>query len=347
MPNDHGPGTDATTAPASGRAGRRAMLRAGAAIGATAALGAAQALRADSASAAGRHGSRLPYPDVADTSHATERAARIIKAFFAAKSLHQAAAMVSFFAPAPAPVLYIDAGLGLTWPSQASLLQVWSSPPFSTAPADALSYPIRVAGDERSATIEFVDTPKLLGQEFRFLSSLTFDRRGKIVRWIDYWDGRGSLTHLPIGTLGPYPTDFRDGQGSAAKAVKTAATRLQAAFGANDPATAAGLFTPDAVYEDMALHTRVEGQPQIQRYLTRGLATLPYGAGAAVANVTGSGRGGGYEWRAAPSAAPLARGHTVLELDNAGKVSRFTVIYDAFQFPDAAYQSLGLLALEL
>jgi hypothetical protein len=37
----------------------------------------------------------------------------------------------------------------------------------------------------------------------------------------------------------------------------------------------------------------------------------------------------------------------VLELDDAGKISRVTVIYDAFQFPDATYQSLGLLALEL
>jgi hypothetical protein len=336
MPNDHALS-----------AGRRTMLRAGAAIGATAALGAAEALRAGSASAAERHESRLPYPDVADTSHATTRVARIVKAFFTAKSLHQGAKMVSFFAPAPAPVLYIDAGLGFTWPSQASLLQVWSNPPFSTAPADALSYPLRIVGDERSATIEFVDTPKLLGQEFRFLSSLTFDSRGKIVRWIDYWDGRSSLTHLPIGTLGPYPADFRDGQGSAAQAIKKAATQLQAAFAATDPATAAALFTPDAVYEDMALHARAEGQPQIQRYLTRGLATLPYGAGASVANVTGSQHGGGYEWRAARSAAPLQRGHTVLELDDAGKISRLTVIYDAFQFPDATYQSLGLLALEL
>jgi hypothetical protein len=328
-------------------AGRHALLRAGTAIGAATALGAADAVQAGSARAQPRHGSRLPYPDVADTSHASERVARIVKAFFAAKSLHQGAAMVSFFAPAPAPVLYIDAGLGFTWPSQSALLQVWSSPPFSTAPADALSYPLRIVGDERSATIEFVDTPKLLGQEFRFLSSLTFDRRGKIVRWIDYWDGRSSLTDLPIGTLGPYPTDFRDGQGSAAAAITAAATRLQAAFGASDPAAAAGLFTPDAVYEDMALHARVEGQPQIQRYLTRALARLPYGPGAAVANVTGSGRGGGYEWHAAPLAAPLRRGHTVLQLDEAGMISRFTVTYDAFQFTDAAYQSLGLLALEL
>ena len=98
--------------------------------------------------------------------------------------------MVSFFARDP--VLYIDAGLGFAWPSRASLTQVWTNPPFSTAPPDALSYPVRVIGDCRSALIEFVDTPKLLGKEFRFLSSITFNDKCQIVRWIDYWDGRSS-----------------------------------------------------------------------------------------------------------------------------------------------------------
>ena len=51
----------------------------------------------------------------------------------------------------------------------------------------------------------------------------------------------------------------------------------------------------------MALHTRVEGQLQIQRYLTRGLTLLPYGPGASLVHVDGSDRGGGYEWHAARS----------------------------------------------
>jgi hypothetical protein len=271
-----------------------------------------------------------------------------VKRFFVAKSLHQGAAMVAFFAPAPTPVIYIDAGLGAQWPSQASLLQVWSNPPFSSAPPDALSYPLRIIGDLDSAVIEFVDTPKLLGSEFRFISSLTFDQHGKIVRWIDYWDGRSSLAHIPIGAFGPYPTeaDFRDGQGTAAGAITTAASSLQTAFSAGDATAAAALFTPDALYEDMALHARVEGQLQIQRYLTRALPSVPYGPGASVANVTGSAQGGGYEWHAAPAAAPLVRGHTALQLDASGAIARFTVIYDSYQFPDATYRALGALSLE-
>ncbi len=294
----------------------------------------------------GKHGKKLPYPDVTDTSHATDRVADIFEGFFSAKSLHQAAPMVSYFAPAPQPVLYIDAGLGFSWPSQASLLAVWSSPSFANGPATALSYPLRVIGDTHSALVEFVDTPDLLGNEFRFLASVTFDDRGKIVRWVDYWDGRSSLTRLPIGTFGPYPTDFHDNLVNASARIKHVATTLQAALQAGNAAAAALLFTPDAVYEDMALHTRIQGQVQIQRYLVRGLAQLPYGAGASVAHVVGSDEGGGYEWLAAPSAAPLVRGNTALELDGEGRITRLTTIYDSYQFPDAKYQSLVLLGAE-
>jgi hypothetical protein len=287
--------------------------------------------------------SNLPYPNVTDTSHATDRAADIFAGFFTAKSLHNGVAMVNFFGPDP--VLYIDAGLGFSWPSRASLLQVWTNPPFSTGPANALSYPLRVIGDTHSALIEFVDTPPLLGSEFRFLSSITFNDKGQIVRWIDYWDGRSSLVHLPIGTLGPYPTDFHDNVVNASDRIKQVSQALQSALAANNPAAAAALFTPDALYEDMALHTRVEGQLQIQRYLTRGLATLPYGVGASVAHVVGSDRGGGYEWHAMPSA-PIFRGNTALELDKSGKITRFTVIYDSYQYTAAQYDAMVSLAAE-
>ena len=253
------------------------------------------------------------------------------------KSLHDGKKMVSFFAPDP--VLYIDAGLGFAWPSRASLTQVWTNPPFSSAPPDALSYPLRVIGDCRSALIEFVDTPKLLGREFRFLSSITFNDKCQIVRWIDYWDGRSSQTRIPIGTLGPYPQDFHDSVVNASRTIKKVAQALQDAFSAGDAAKAATLFTPDAVFEDMALHTRVEGQLQIQRYLTRGLTLLPYGPGASLVHVDGSDRGGGYEWHAAMSAIPLQRGNTAIELDDDGNITRFTTIYDLYQLTDTAYQS--------
>ena len=49
----------------------------------------------------------------------------------------------------------------------------------------------------------------------------------------------------------------------------------------------------------------------------------------------------------APTPARAAqRGITVLELDDSGKISRFTAIYDSYQFPDDRYRALGVLNLE-
>ena len=163
---------------------------------------------------------------------------------------------------------------------------------------------------------------------------------------VDYWDGRSSQVKIPIGTLGPYPTDFNDNIVNASATIKQVSQALQDAFAAGNAAAAAQLFTTDAVYEDMALHTRVEGQIQIQRYLARGLNQLPYGVGASLAHVVGSDQGGGFEWHAAPSAAPLQRGNTAIELDDHGGITRFTTIYDSYQFSDAQYQSLVLLGAE-
>jgi hypothetical protein len=175
---------------------------------------------------------------------------------------------------------------------------------------------------------------------------VTFNNRAQIVRWIDYWDGRSSQVKIPIGTFGPYPVDFNDNVVNASAGIMHVSQALQGAFAAGDAAEAAQLFTADAVYEDMALRTRVEGQLQIQRYLTRGLNQLPYGVGASVAHVVGSDQGGGFEWHAAPSAAPLQRGNTGIELDRNGQITRFTTIYDSYQFSDAQYQSLVLLGAE-
>jgi hypothetical protein len=287
---------------------------------------------------------KLPFPDVLDSSHGTKKAATIFQEFFTAKSEHDGAAMVSFFAPDP--VLYIDAGLGMTWPSRAALLQVWTTGKFAVKNPAAISYPVRVVGDEHSAVIEMIDTPPLLGSEFRFLSSVTFDDKARMVRWIDYWDGRSSLVHLPIGTFGPYPSDFHDNVVNASATIQQISQALQDRFSAGDAAGATQLFTPDAVFEDMALHTRVEGQLQIQRYLTRALGSVPYGPGASLAHVVGSDAGGGYEWKAAVVASPLVRGNTALELDEDGKISRFTTIYDSFQLTTQAYLALVLLAAE-
>ena len=84
-------------------------------------------------------------------------------------------------------------------------------------------------------------------------------------------------------------------------------------------------------------HTRVRGQLQAQRYYTRALGHLPYGPGAALIHAEGSPRAAAGSGRRAPGAAPVRRGHTCVELNEAGKISRLTAIYDSSLPSYAAY----------
>jgi hypothetical protein len=321
------------------------MLRAGAAAGTAAALGAAGIFAAGTASAATTAGSGnqgLPYPSgVTDASHCTPEVAAIFRGIFTAKSEHDAAAFLSYFSQAN--TAYMDAVLGVVLAGFGEVSGFFT-PFLASAPAGAISYPLRIVGDTRSATVELVDTPALFGYEIRALSSVTFDSNQKIIRWIDYWDGRSSLQPHTIAS--DYPTDFLDSEQNAAPAAVQAARALQAAFAAGDAAAAVALMSYDVVHEDMAAHTRVRGQSDAQRYYTRALGQLPYGPGAALVHADGSRQGGGYEWSAAPDAAPMRRGHTCVELDEAGLISRLTAIYDSSLLSYSAYQSVVGLAAE-
>lgn len=324
---------------------RRTMLRTGAMAGTAAALGAtgvftAATARAATPAANGRQ--QLPYPSgVTDTSHCTPEIAAVFRGILTAKSRHDAAEFLSYFSRTN--TVYIDACLGVTMTGWQALNNFFT-PFLAGVPADAISYPLRIVGDARSAAIEFVDTPAFFGQEIRTLSTVTFDDNHKVTRWVDYWDGRSSLIQNTIADT--YPTDFSDAQQNAHPAVARAARALQTAFAAGDAGGAVALMSDDVVHEDLAAHTRVRGTLQAQRYYTRALGQLPYGPGAALVHTGGSRQGGGYEWTAAPHAAPIRRGHTCLELDGTGKVSRLTTNYDSSLLTHAAYQSLIGLSAE-
>ena len=289
---------------------------------------------------AGAAGGQTPYPDFADVSHATPDAARILRQFFTAKSAHRPAEMMALFNPDS--VLYIDASSGNSWPSWDSLNKIFSTMMPKMVPA-ALSYPVRIYGDRRSALVAFTDTPELFGKELRILGAVSFDDKGRIIRWMDYWDGRSSVRKTAIGPT--YPTDFHDDVGNATGRIADTARRLQAAFAAGDAKAAAALFSNDAVYEDMALHSQVLGRLAIERYLGRALGKVPYSSGAGVAHVVGADMGGGYEWRAGPGF-PQRRGNTAVELDKQGQISRLTVVYDSGLFTDDAYKALVALSGE-
>jgi len=283
----------------------------------------------------------LPYPDVTDTSHATPEAVKVLKAFFVAKSAHKPADMMTHFAPGDS-VLYIDASSGNSWPNWAALNTIFTNLMPKMKP-EALSYPLRILGDRHSALVYFEDTPELFGKELRILGAVSFDDQGRIVRWMDYWDGRSSTRKTAIAAT--YPTDFHDNIGNATGRIADTAKKLQAAFSAGDAKAAASLFSLDAAYEDMALHGQVLGRLAIERYLTRSLAKLPYGGSASVAHVVGGDLGGGYEWHAAQGF-PQRRGNTAIELDKQGQITRLTVVYDGGLFTDDAYRQLVQLSAE-
>ena len=326
---------------------RRTVIRTAAMVGTTAALATAgAALGAGGASAAPLAPARrdsLPYPPhVTDTSHCTPEVAEIFRGFYSAKSEHNAAKLMTYFSKTNA--YYIDASSGSLWPSWDSLNALFTPFFASGLPADALSYPLRIVGDASSAMVEFEDRPEFFGHELRILGSVTFDSDHKIIRWIDYWDGRSALVQNSIKST--YPTDFKDGVQRSSPEVVRVATALAAAFAAGDAEAALALMSYDVVHEDMAAHTRVRGQLQVGRYYARALAALPYGTGSSLAHVEGSRLGGGFEWRAAAVASPMRRGHTCIELDQFGQISRLTVIYDSSLISYQAYQGLVGLAAE-
>jgi hypothetical protein len=283
--------------------------------------------------------SSLPYPDMVDTSHASKDAADFFRVFFTAKSLHRPAEMMQHFARDK--VLYIDATSGGIWPSWDALNAVFQN--FLAKPPTALSYPLAIYGDRQSALVSFADTPELFGRELRILGAVSFDKDGKIIRWMDYWDGRSSNVR---NTLKPtYPTAFDDIIGNSSAGIAQTATALQGALAHGNAAAASALFTPDAVYEDMALHTQILGRLAIARYLNRALGRVPYGTGSTMVHIVGSDQGGGYEWR--PSAPfPMRRGIIALALDEHGQIMRLTAAYDSSLFDDPTYQVLVQLAAE-
>jgi hypothetical protein len=281
-----------------------------------------------------------PYPDIADISHASPGAAANFRAFFTPKSAHDPKALMDRFNKTG--VLYIDATSGGNWPNWDALNGIFSGFLPKVGP-EGLSYPLRIYGDEKSALVAFEDTPQLFGRELRILGAVSFDKDGRVIRWMDYWDGRSSVTK---NTIGPnYPTDFHDDVGNGTGRIVEVSNKLEQAFASGDAAAAASLFSLDATYEDMAMHSQILGRLAIQRYLTRFLPKAPFGPGASLAHVVGSDLGGGYEWKAGPSF-PMKRGNTAIALDEQGRITRLTVVYDSSLLSDADYHAMVALSAE-
>jgi hypothetical protein len=243
--------------------------------------------------------------------------------------------------------VYFDATLGWGWTTNADLRKVWEQymPGWT---AEAKSYPTQILGDLTSAVVFMTDTPELFGGEIRAIAVIDMED-GKIVRWVDYWDGRGfGNTDLVTSMRVPedsYPHDLgastvTDSRGKIAEA----ADELSAALAAGDAHRAGELFAYDAQFEDMALRTQIRGQAAITRYLQRALPDLPYGQ-ASIRHIVGTGQGGGYEWHAEGHAVP--RGAAALELSQDAKITKFTVVWDGSLLDDSAITAAAAHAVDM
>ena len=285
------------------------------------------------------------YPEVADTSHATPQAAAFFKSYFTAKSEHKPAPTTDHFSEAH--LTYIDAALGWPFYNKKGMTEIFEQfmPKW---PPTGLSYPTRISGDMHSAVVAFTDTPELFGGEIRILAAIDL-KDGKVVRWIDYWDGRSFGAEMAAKMRTPpdkFPTNFDydvASEGASAK-IKDVSQKLAAAFASGNAAAADALFSNDAVYLDRALRVRILGKQAIGKYLGRVLATAPYGRGSKLMHVVGSDQGGGFEWTNDASA--VKRGVVAIDLNSTGQIERLDTTWDNGVMSDADLQALVLLSIE-
>jgi hypothetical protein len=293
----------------------------------------------------------LIYPDVVDASHAAPYTRKYIESFFAAKSKHNISESMCFFSRNM--YTYTDATLGWTFNSYDALQGVLQQY-MPTWPAGSLSYPVRIIGGPQSAAVEFIDQAPLFGSEIRSFGSIDF-QDGKIVRWIDYWDGNNWQPFSSYQALrtpqSQFPTEFKEslvGNHNASVKIISVATQLQAAFAKGDAAAAANLFSYEATLEDRTARTQIVSQADIQRYFSRVLSTAPFGNGSTLRHIVGGDSGGGFEWIAAATSptAPSLSGYSIIELNSAAKITRISTIYDGGQISPSNLQSLTKLGLE-
>ncbi|MFG3133263.1 nuclear transport factor 2 family protein [Streptomyces tendae] len=285
-----------------------------------------------------------PYPGPADTSNATAQAARLLTSFFTAKTLRRIEATHAHFSPEQ--TYYADATLGWEFPSNEALRQVWEQymPRWGEA---ARSYPVQVLGDTSGAAVVMTDTPELFGGEIRGIAIVDFVDE-KIMRWVDYWDGRGFGTgaadHLRVPAEDfPASLGADTVQARPAPVLGAAVEHLMPAIRSGDDGRLNELLAYDATLEDLALRTRVRGRAAVVRYLQRACGRLPY-QGAVVRHVAGNEQGGGFEWTAEGEEVP--RGAAALALDGDGRITSLTLCWDGSLLDDDRITALTTLAIE-
>jgi hypothetical protein len=281
---------------------------------------------------------------IQDSAYASPAVAQLIRDYHEAKSRHDVEATMSFFSRDN--LVYSDATLG-TVSSWDSLHDLFSQ--YMPAWGEGVSYATAVLGNEHSAVVVLRDSPELFGAEILALAAVDFGGDGKITRWVDYWDSRhfGLTLAAQMRTpLESFPESFGEENtpGSADPEMNDLVERLITRLSRSDATGAGTMFAVDAVLEDVTTHTAVRGRAAIERYLTRVIAQLPYGAGASVRRVLGSATSGGFEWVNPGSEAK--RGISAVSLDGDGNIVQMLSVWDGAMVGDQTLSMLTLAALE-
>jgi hypothetical protein len=259
---------------------------------------------------------------------------------FATKTACDIDGTMAYFAPDLAT--YTDATLGWALDSFDGLRGVFEQYMPGWAPP-ARSYSTGISSNEVSALVHMVDTPELFGGELRILAAVDF-RDGRIVRWVDYWDGGTFDAGLYAQLRTPdehFPRDLKDADvpTQAEPQLVAVATALQHAFATGDVDATTDLLHTDVVLDDMSLRAHLVGRIETVRYLERILADVPYGRSSTLRHVVGGIAGGGFEWTAGPMHDALV-GITALELDEDTRITRITSVYDSRQLPPSRRRAL-------
>ncbi|MFC4946554.1 hypothetical protein [Pseudonocardia sp. GCM10023141] len=278
----------------------------------------------------------------APTVSSQEAAAGVVAGFLLAKNAHDPHATHAYFHGDRCA--FTDATLGIQFVGNAAVRTLWDQllPPL---PAGAHSRATRIVGGPSSFIVFVTNSPEMFGSEIRSVAVVDIED-DRVVRWVDYWDGRtmaaGRIDELraPAGT---FPTSFgEDLVGPRPRfAVDDAAHRLAEALSGGDSSAAASMMAPDAFLEDVTLRVALRGSAAVERFLARSLPDLPWGTGARLRHVTGEGGAGGFEWigdRAAPS------GVACIQLDESGQITRLTTVWDGTQLNAETLSTLVVAA---
>lgn len=270
----------------------------------------------------------IPAEQSPTPSEPTSPLAATFARFFATKTGADVEGTMAYFSPDLQS--YIDATLGWDFAGYDALQAVFAQYMPGWRPP-ARSYATRVLSNETSALIHMVDSPELFGGELRILAAVDLVD-GKIVRWVDYWDGAPFDSALYAQFRTPpeqFPTDLKDGTVAtrATPELVAVARSLQRALAAGDAGAVAALLHTDVAFHDMALRCQVTGRIETGRYLDRVLRDVPYGAGSRLRHVVGGRHGGGFEWTAADGLV----GITAVELDENSLITDVRSVYDSRQ----------------